>query len=276
MPASSPLRFDPAKLSDLDFRKFQSLIHDLAGIHLQASKKSLLCGRLAMRLRARGLDSFSDYYDLLASGNEAVELQHCVDRLTTNETSFFREPHHFDRLEQQILPSLRERGGARIWSAACSSGQEPYSLAMLCTEQLHAGRWEILASDISSRMLESAAAARYPIEQAGGIAAHRLRAHCLKGTRSCEGSFTLSAAIRERVRFAQINLSKPLPDIGRFDVVFLRNVLIYFDREMQRAVVERVLATLNPGGWMFIGHSESLNCIADNVVTVAPTVYRKN
>jgi chemotaxis protein methyltransferase CheR len=270
----SATSFDPLAITDHDFRLFQALVYDIAGICLQPSRKSLLCGRLSSRLRARGLRSYGEYHELLVSNNEAEEVQHCIDRLTTNETSFFREPYHFEVLERQVLPALTGGDDVRIWSAACSTGQEPYTLAMVAADGLRAPGWEIIASDISTRVLDHAAAARCPLEQAAHIPAARLRAHCLRGIGAAEGSFTFKEALRERIRFMQLNLSKALPDVGRFDVIFLRNVLIYFDREMQRAVMGRLLERLKPGGWLFVGHSESLSSIADNVVAVAPTIYQ--
>jgi chemotaxis protein methyltransferase CheR len=261
-------------ISDRDFALFQALMHDVAGIHLSTAKKQLVCGRLSKRLRERGLSDYGAYYALLQASGEDAELQTCVDLLTTNETYFFREPKHFEFLCRQILPGFR---GApfRAWSAACSSGEEPYSIAMAAQEVLGDGAWQVLGSDISTQVLGHARRATYTLERARNLTPEQLRKYCLKGVRSQAGTLRVHPMLGERVEFGRINLNRPLPAVGRFDVIFLRNVMIYFDMEVKRAVIARLLHQLNPGGWLFVGHSESLNGICDTVRTVAPAVYRK-
>lgn len=261
-------------LNDAEFRQFRGLIHEVAGISLSDAKKPLVAGRLGKRLRQRGLDSYGAYFQLLQV--DRSEHQIAVDLLTTNETYFFREPKHFDFLRQLLQDELRSGPGPlRIWSGACSSGEEPYTIAMLLAEHLGQRSWEILASDLSTRILEQAQAGIYPLEEAEGIPAELLHRYCLKGTGRFEGQFAVDPAIGKRVRFAQINLNMALPDAGQFDVIFLRNVMIYFNQETKRQVMQRMLAHLRPGGYFIISHSESLNGISDAVKVVRPSIYRK-
>lgn len=261
-------------ISDRDFASFQQLLHRLTGIHLADNKKPLLCGRLAKRLKNRGVAGYGEYYRLLAGG-DAAELETCINLLTTNETCFFREPGHFDYLRRHLLPGRRGQP-LRIWSAACSSGEEPYTLAMVLAETLGlAADWEILASDLSTAVLEKAAGGRYPLAAADAIPHPLLQRYCLKGVGDAAGSFAIDQPLRQRVGFARINLNQPLPELGRFDVIFLRNVMIYFPAAVKRAVVGRLAACLKPGGHLFVGHSETLNGLCDQLLPVQPTVYRR-
>lgn len=263
-------------LSDKEFAQFRLFIYELAGINLAPSKKPLVSGRLAKRLQLHGLSSYGDYYRLLHTGSHPQELQIAVDLLTTNETYFFREPKHFDYLRDKILPSYRPGKPFRVWSAACSSGQEPYSIAMTLAGHLASGTWEIVASDLSTRVLERARSGLYALEQAHKIPEACLKAFCLKGTGSQDGTFLIDRRLRSRIDFLQINLNTALPNLGEFDLVFLRNVMIYFDNETKRQVVGRIMQTLRPGGHLFIGHSESLNGVYDNGIRlISPSIYQK-
>lgn len=261
-------------LSDQDFGEFQRLLYRLAGISLSPAKKALVCGRLAKRLKHHSLDSYRDYLRLLTSGREPEELQTALDLLTTNETYFFREPKHFEFL-QQILAERRPGAPFRVWSAACSSGEEPFSIAMLLADRLGEAPWEILASDISTRMLERARSGLYAMERAQHIPQRYLKEYCLRGVGSQAGRFLIDRRLRARVNFRQINLNETLPQLGEFDVVFLRNVMIYFDTDTKARVVQRIAATLKRGAHLLIGHSESLNGVTDALAVVRPSVYRK-
>jgi chemotaxis protein methyltransferase CheR len=267
----------PSSINDQDFSRFQSLLYKLAGIYLAPSKKVLLVGRLTKRLRALELDSFGDYYRLVASGEHPQELQTMVDLLTTNETYFFREPKHFDFLAGEILPQRPRGAPFEIWSAACSSGEEPYTMAMVLAENLGDGPWKIHASDISTQVLERARRGHYPLERAQGIPPALLRKYCLKGVREQAGTFLINRELRSRIQFRQVNLIEPPPAIGPVDVIFLRNVMIYFDQDTKRKVVGNLLTRLKPGGWFIVGHSETLNGIveADQLKAQRPTIYRK-
>src|SRR3569623_1079060 len=224
-------------LTDQEFMQFQKLIYRIAGIHMSPVKKPLVTGRLAKRLNQYGLRSYGEYFKLLNSGSHPAALQMAVALLTTNETYFFREPKHFEFLQKTILPSHTRTRPIRVWSAACSSGQEPYSVAMTLADLLGDSPWDVLASDISTRVLDS--------------------------------------KLRQRIKFAQINLNESLPRMETLDLIFLRNVMIYFDAEVKRKVVRQLVETLKPGGYLFIGHSESLNGIYDGIAPIAPAIYRK-
>ncbi len=264
---------DTLTLSDREFGLFRNMIFRVAGIHMTDAKRPLVSGRLGKRVRQLGMASYGQYFDCLQA--DPNELQIAVDLLTTNETYFFREPKHFDFLRETILPELRNRNSVRIWSGACSTGEEPYTLAMTLAESLGGRAWEIMASDISTRVLETARAGIYPEEDGSGIPRHLLRKHCLKGTGSHEGSFMIDPALRQRIQFKQVNLNEPLPALGEFDVIFLRNVMIYFNQETKREVMQRMVAKLRPGGWFIVSHSESLNGVTDTLKLVKPSIYRK-
>jgi len=263
-------------LRDADFERFQHWIQQVAGISMGPAKKALVAGRLARRVQQCGQSSFEAYFQLLQrDGNEH---QTAIDLLTTNETHFFREPRHFELLRDVVLPAHQaETTGRplRIWSAASSTGQEPYSLAMLLAHSLGEAAWEILGSDICSRALERARAALYDMALAKEIPAPLLRAYCLKGVGAHEGRFLIAPELTRRVRFVSINLNEPLPEVGEFDVIFLRNVMIYFNETTKRAVVERLQQKLRPGGWFVVGHSESLHGISPQLQAHGPSVYRK-
>lgn len=263
------------RLLDSEFTQFQSLLYRLAGISLSPAKKALVCGRLAKRIKHHRLDSYGDYFQLLTSGREPQELQIAIDLLTTNETYFFREPKHFEFLRSRILPARRPVSAFRVWSAACSSGEEPYSIAMLLADCLHEAPWEIVASDISTRVLERARNGHYAMERAEHIPQDYLRAFCLKGVGRQEGTFMIDKRLRSKIAFRQVNLNEQLPRLGEFDVIFLRNVMIYFDVETKRKVVQRLMAAIKPGGHLLIGHSESLNGVCDELQVVSPSIYRK-
>lgn len=262
-------------ISDAEFANFRDFAYQKAGISLSDAKKGLVCGRLAKRLKHYGLDSYGDYFKIIKSGQNPEEIQTALDLLTTNETYFFREPKHFDFLKNSILAGRKPGAAFRVWCAASSSGEEPYTLAMVLSEGLGDSQWEIVASDISTRVLEKARNGLYPMERASGIPAHHLKAHCLKGVGSQEGMFLIGKRLRSRVSFRQINLVETLPDIGTFDVVFIRNVMIYFDMETKRQVVKRIMPLVKPGGYLVISHSESLNGISNDFESVAPSIYRR-
>lgn len=264
-----------AAITDAEFAKFQRLIYQIAGISLSDAKKVLLVGRLGKRLKALGLASFGEYYELVASGRDPQERQTMVDLLTTNETYFFREEAHFDFLRQHILPQHPAGQPFEVWSAASSTGEEVYTIAMVLADELgiHAN-WSILGSDISTHVLGIAQRGVYWLDRTRGLPTEYLKKYCLKGVRSQEGAFLIAPELRRHTRFMQINLNAPLPEIGQFHVIFLRNVMIYFDNATKRQVVARIVEKLKPGGYLIVGHSESLNGINDTVRPVKPTIYR--
>ncbi len=266
---------EPGSLTDREFTQFTNYFYRIAGISLSPGKKPMVTGRLAKKLKEFNFTSYSEYFDLLYSGHDPVEVQCAVDLLTTNETYFFREDKHFDFLKNRILPSHQAGKPFRVWSAASSSGEEAYSAAMILADALGERPWEIVGSDINTRVLEKARRAQYHLDQIEKIPHQYLTKYCLKGIGSQEGTFLIDRSLRSRVKFMQINLNIDLPKIGEFDLVFLRNVMIYFDNDTKRKVVRRIMGELRRGGYLFIGHSESLNGIVDEMKAVMPSIYRK-
>jgi chemotaxis protein methyltransferase CheR len=264
-----------AMLTDAEFNGFQRFIFEAAGIHMSPAKKSLVAGRLAKRLKARQLQTYAEYQALLRSGQDAQEVQTAIDLLTTNETYFFREGKHFDVLRQEAEAAAQQGRGLRVWSAAASSGEEAYSIAMVLADATPQLPWSVLGTDISQRVLQRARTGHYPQERARQIPPAYLKRFCLKGVGEQEGTVLVRKALRERVQFLHMNLDAPLPAIGRFDVVFLRNVMIYFNAATKREVVARVVAQMEPGGCLCIGHSESLSDMNTGLLQLAPSVYRK-
>lgn len=260
-------------LGEAEFREFQAMIFAVAGIHMPASKRTMVAGRLSKRLKALEMGSYAQYWRHLKMN--ASEKQTAVDLLTTNETYFFREPRHFEFLRERILGERQRQGRFRLWSAACSSGEEAYTAAMVLSDTLGAGGWEILASDISTQVLEKARAGRYPLARTDRIPPESLKRHCLKGIGEAAGTLMVDPVLRARVEFRQINLNTRLPDVGLFDVIFLRNVMIYFNAETKQQIVARLQACLRPGGYLLIGHSETLNGFQNGLEAVAPSIYRK-
>jgi chemotaxis protein methyltransferase CheR len=223
-----------------------------------------------------GIPSYAAYLDLLDSGTDPEEVQTAVDLLTTNETYFFREPRHFEFLRQQLRGMhVTSNQPVRIWSAAGSSGEEAYSIAMVLEDCLRGHAWEVVASDISARVLERARTATYPMERARNIPLEYLQRFCLKGQGPRENTLRIENALRRRVQFRQVNLNESLPPLGMFDFVFLRNVLIYFNADTRKRVVARVVCALKPGGWLLISHTESLYEATTALQAVAPSIYSK-
>ncbi len=265
-----------ANITDEEFSLFRRLIYKIAGISLNDSKKVLLAGRLGKRLRQYGLRNFGDYYRMLASGDYPEELQTMVDLLTTNETYFFREPQHFEFLRSEVIAKRTIPAPLRIWSAASSTGEEVYSIAMTLADAMPEKQWEVVGSDICTRVLSKAVSGHYSLARTEGIPPGHMRKYCLKGVRSHEGTFLIDPELRRKTRFYQINLMNPVDnDIGDFEVIFLRNVMIYFDQETKARVVHNLLPRLKSGGHLIIGHSETLNGITSKVTSVRPTIYRK-
>ncbi|HJV94291.1 MAG TPA: CheR family methyltransferase [Azonexus sp.] len=266
--------YAPPPISDLEFGHIRQLLHEVAGIELAPSKKTLVSGRLFQRLNKFQLDSYQDYIQLISSPEHSAELQTAIDLLTTNETRFFREPKHFDFVHDRVIHDARPARPYRIWSAACSSGEEAYSLAMVLADRL-GERWEIVASDISHRMLERATKGLYPLPQASTIPPPYLSRYCLKGIGRRTGTFAVHSRLREAIRFEQINLNRPLPPQQEFDMIFLRNVMIYFDATTKSEVMAHLLPQLRHGGYFVIGHAENLYGMTAGLQRVAPSIYRK-
>ena len=262
-------------ISDSEFQSFRAFIYENVGINLSNEKKTLVTSRLSKRLRHHSLRTFKEYYDLVMASSLGGERQIVIDLLTTNETYFFREPKHFSFLKTEILAKWKGGKTFRVWSAASSTGEEAYSIAMILDDVLAHHPWEIFGSDISSRVLKAAQKGHYQQNRIDGIPKAYLQKYCLKGIDEQEGTLLIDRKLREKVTFASVNLKKPLGEIGDFDLIFLRNVLIYFDAETKKHIVNQVANKLKPGGHLFIGHSESLKSVHDELDMVIPTVYRQ-
>lgn len=267
------------RFSDRDFDYLRRLIRARTGIVLADAKRTMVYGRLVRRLRALGLADFGQYCRLLEQEPER-EIGELINAITTNLTAFFREPHHFTYLRDRVLPQLRERNAAtrrlRVWSAACSTGEEPYSIAMVLAEALGADwDWRILASDLDTEVLARAERGVYAAERVAGIERARLERWFLRGRGVRHGWVKVRPELGEKLRFRRINLTEPLPLRAPLDVVFCRNVVIYFDKATQRELFARLADCMAPGAHLFIGHSESLFRVADQFELIGQTIYRK-
>jgi chemotaxis protein methyltransferase CheR len=266
------------QLTTKELRLFQALVQREAGISLSDQKRALLVGRLSPRLRALEIGSFADYYERVT--NDRGELVRMIDSICTNETQFFREPKQFAFIENELLPAWRAAAEAgrrskqvRVWSAACSTGEEPYSIAMTLAAGLPGWSIDITASDLSTKVLARAASGFWPIERAAQIPDRFLKAFMLRGSGPQEGKMAARPELSSLIRFTRINLSHDnYPLAGRFDLVFCRNVLIYFDTPSKMRVIDRLLDRLEPHGHLFLGHSESLASV-ERVRAAGPTVY---
>ncbi|MCU0705106.1 MAG: hypothetical protein MUF18_14125 [Fimbriiglobus sp.] len=259
-----------------EFEAIRSLLYEMSGISLNQNKREMVAARLARRVRHYQSASIADYLDRLQT--DAAEQQEFVNCLTTNKTDFFRESHHFDYLRDTLLPRLADRRRVRVWSAGCSTGEEPYTLAMTLADHApQADGWDvkILASDIDTAVLASAAKGVYPDDRLAGLSPDHLRRFFLRGTGANAGKVSVRPGLRDRIAFRRINLmDEPWPVRTRFDAIFCRNVVIYFDRPTQQRLFSRFAELLTPDGLLFLGHSENLHWMAETFTPAGPTVYR--
>ena len=268
------------------FQKFQKLIYAETGIWLGGSKTALLCGRLYRRLRELELDSLERYYECVVMPEQHDERARMIDAITTNETRFFREPRQFEFMVQKVFPHWRadaEQGlrprRVRIWSAGCSSGEEPYTVSMLLAKHLPADEgWDVrlLASDISNRVLEKARKGVYPIARAAEIPQDLLHSFVLRGVAERQGEMKVKVEIQQMVDFRRLNLSEE-PELmeGPFDAIFCRNVLIYFDAASKRKAITNLSRHLMANGLLFVGHAENLCSMSSELRSLEPTIYTK-
>lgn len=262
------------KISPLQFAKIKKLIYGLCGINLNENKLQLVQARLTKRLTALGLNDLESYFQYLETDQSKKEVVNFIDVLTTNKTNFFRETAHFDFLKNRVI---KETGGRniRIWSAACSSGEEPYTISMVLNEGINLIRKKdvrILATDISTEILERAQQGIYKGPQMDGLDEQRKTRWF---TKLSDGSFKVNDSLKSLVSFGRLNLMKPFPMKGEFDVIFCRNVMIYFDKQTQNELVQKMSALLRPGGYLFVGHAESLTGGNQYLKYVQPAVYQK-
>ncbi len=262
-------------ISDKEFELFRKFIYEQAGITLTPAKKPLVVGRLNKRLRFYNHQNFGQYYNYIHD-QDAEELQIAIDLLTTNETYFFREEKHFEYLAQHLKAHPPGNSTLRVWSAASSSGQEAYTLAMVLAETLGANaNWEIVGTDISTRVIEKARAGIYPMTETQKIPQEYLRKYCLKGVRKHDGFFLVDESLKRHVEFRHMNLLDKWERLGQFDVVFLRNVMIYFDTPTKKTLAERIAKHMQPQAHLYIGHSESLNGVTNVFRALRPSIYMK-
>jgi len=267
-------------LTSADFQKISRLAYDQFGLNLPAGKETLVAARLGKRMRLDGFRTFAEYYSHVQSDATGQALIHLIDALTTNFTSFLREPRHFEFLTKAVTGEFRDAASMRVWSAACSSGEEPYSIAMSLLDAASRVKcaWrpaiKILATDISTRVLDIARGAIYPAERFETLPDAWKHAYLLKGSGENRGKFKIRPEVASLVEFGRLNLMESLPSQG-FQFVFCRNVMIYFDRPTQQRIVRRLAEVVLPGGYLFIGHSETLNGFDQPLRYVGPAIYRK-
>jgi len=283
----SPLQNNYSSLSVRELRRVADFIGRVAGIQLPASKHTLVEGRLRKRLRQLGFNEFKAYLDYVLDSPEGKhERLHLIDAITTNKTDFFREPEHFRYLVEQALPEMEKKlrlDGRRelgIWSAGCSSGEEAYTLSIVLNEaaERHSGlRFNILATDISKSCLDTARSAIYPERRIDPVPIPLRKKYFLRSRDSLEALVQMGPELRSRIRFGSLNLRANSFGLSqKMDVIFCRNVMIYFNSQIREQLVRRFEQQLVPGGYLFVGHSESLNGLENGLEQVAPMVYRKS
>ncbi len=269
------------QFTDADFSALRTLVKEMTGISLAESKRELVYGRVSRRLRALGLSTFGAYRKLLESGDGSELVAFC-NAITTNLTSFFRESHHFDYLRNEFLAARRDAGRRseriRIWSSACSSGEEAYSIAMTIMETLPDWeKWDIkiLATDLDSDILARAQRGCYTADRVKGFEPKRLARFFTESREGAERAYQVIPDLASLITFKQINLMHDLPMSGPLDAIFCRNVVIYFDKETQRALFSRIAKLQRSGNLLFLGHSETLFKVSEDYTLIGRTIYRR-
>ena len=272
-----------SELRDIDYERISRLVYEQCGINLHEGKRELIKARLGKRLREGNFRSFGDYYSYVTTDVGTDELISMIDSLSTNLTYFFREESHFQKL-RQIIPEMLNTPAhtgqsekLRIWSAGCSTGEEPYSLAMTVCEFAHGSSNEvkIIATDISTRVLQTAVKGVFNQEKLKNVSSVMLKKYFQMGSGRWEGHYRIKKNISDMIQFSRFNLMDAPPSGYHFDIIFCRNVMIYFDKVTQAALVNRFYRCLNKGGHLFIGHSESLTGLSHEFKYIEPSVYRK-
>jgi chemotaxis protein methyltransferase CheR len=277
LPNSRADAIGEVRLSDAELSRIVRLVYQRSGITLHSGKRALVLARLQKRLRAGGFSSFREYLAYAEGDTSGAEITALLDAIATNHTSFFREPQHYDFLRATVVPGC-SNGPLRIWSAACSSGEEPVTIAITLLDALdrsQQSRIRILASDLSTKALGIASSGVYKMERVAGIPLDILRRHFERGLGAQAGTARVASHVRRLIEYRQLNFLET-SDLGeRFDVIFCRNVMIYFDRDVQQRVVSLLERHLAPGGYLFISHSESLNGTSHGLRWLAPAVYQR-
>lgn len=265
--------------TDKEFDKIKKIVYDFAGIDLNESKKNLVYNRLAKRIRFLEKQSFKEYLDFVEKQGEE-EFVHLINAITTNLTFFFRENHHFEHLAQTVIPELLEKNAdkrkIRVWSAGCSTGEEPYSIAIVLKETVPAG-WDakVIATDLDSNVVQTAVNGIYNVDRLKGMDLERKKRWFMKGTGAREGFAKVKKELQDIIEFSQLNLMADWPIRDAIDVIFCRNVVIYFDKPTQARLFDRYADRLPNGGYLFVGHSESLYNVCDRFELLGKTIYRK-
>jgi len=279
----STLFADDVVLTDEDFQQVSKIVYDHCGINLHDGKKELIRARLAKKLREGGFRTFSEYMDVVSRDPSGKEFTSFIDVLSTNLTSFFRERQHFEYLQNELLPRLvetkskRSHFRLRAWSAGCSSGEEPYTIAITLLDNLPKERWDIkvLATDISTRVLEKARNGIYPMERIEPVPVQQRSKYLMVKKSNGQKQYEVGDCLRQVIVFRYLNLMEEWPITGPLDFIFCRNVMIYFDKPTQAMLVRRFYNLLDSGGVLFTGHSESLTGIDHEFKYIQPTIYMK-
>jgi chemotaxis protein methyltransferase CheR len=278
LPELAPGPLAATGVTPAEFREIQTLAHRIFGLDLKPGKEALVGARLGKRVRDLGLRDIAAYLDRVKADRTGIELASLIDALTTNFTSFLREPDHFLVMRDRILPALSARPAFHIWSAGCATGEEPYSILFHAAEALgenRLGALRLVATDISTRALETAASGRYAEARLGEIPDAWRRRYFQRGTGSQQGMVRVKQEWRSRIQFERLNLMEDFSHRPECALIFCRNVMIYFDKQAQERLVQRFAERLEPGGWLFIGHSEGLMGVRHQLEYVKPAVYRK-
>lgn len=290
MAANSAMELDSGKereflFTNTDFKFIRDLVAERTGIMLSENKRDLVYGRLSRRLRELEMSNFRDYCKLLEKGHDEEEMVQFVNAITTNLTSFFREDHHFEYLGKTLLPSLMQQKiqsnserRIRIWSAGCSTGEEPYSIAMVLKEALGTDTsWDvrILATDLDTKVLAKGSSGIYEKNRVEGLSKSRLQKWIKAGSGENEGKVRMSPKLRELITFKQLNLMNEWPMNGPFDLIFCRNVVIYFNKPTQQVLFDRYANLLDHDGHLFLGHSETMFQKTDRYRLIGKTIYQK-
>jgi chemotaxis protein methyltransferase CheR len=274
----SPVALESVEpLTAAEFQEIRQLAYDKFGLDLRQGKEELVSARLGRKIREANCRSFREYYRHVLEDGTGEALIGMIDALATNHTGFLREPAHFDFLREKILPSLVSRGAIDIWSAACSTGEEPYTIAFTAMETMlpaDYAKLRILATDISTKALDSARRAVYPAERFAEFPPLWMRRFLLRGQGQWKGWYRIKPEVSGRVQFARLNLVEPFSHNRRFPLIFCRNVMIYFDKPTQERLVNRLAEHLEPGGYLFVGHAESLTGVDHPLQYVRPAIYR--
>lgn len=273
--------FSGFEFTDTDFQSVRNLVKKNTGISLSEAKRDMVYSRLVRRLRELDIQRFTDYLAFICGNGGDDELIQFTNAITTNLTSFFRENHHFEYLAETVLPELMEKNAdqrkIRIWCCAASTGEEPYSIAMVVREVVPKNSgWDvkILATDLDTNVLATAAEGVYPIDRIKGISDHRQRRFFFKGSGKLQGYVRVRPELRELITYKKLNLIDQWPLRGPIDIIFCRNVVIYFTKDTQRVLLERFTQLVAPEAYLFMGHSESLNNVTDQFEPLGKTIYR--